>query len=139
MALALLAGALLVEVALASYSPADPLWGLGQPVENLCGPVGAFLAFGLAGSLGWASHGLPLAGLVVALRYLRGLPVRPRWVPLAAWSVFWVSVAASLDAAHGLLPAAVPEGLGGSFGAVTVDALERVVYLPGATLLLSKD
>ncbi len=31
-ALGLLACALLVEVALASYSPADPLWGLGQPV-----------------------------------------------------------------------------------------------------------
>ena len=136
-ALGLLACALLVEVALASYSSADPLWGLGRPVENLCGPVGAFLAYGLAGSLGWASHGLPVAALVVALRYLRGLPVRPRWVPIAAWSVFWISVAASLDAMQRLLPTDLPDGLGGSFGAATVDALTSVVYLPGATLLLS--
>jgi S-DNA-T family DNA segregation ATPase FtsK/SpoIIIE len=136
-ALGLVAAALLLEVALASYSPADPFWGLGQPVENLCGPVGALLAYGLAGSLGWASHGLPLAALVVALRYLRGLPVRPRWVPIAAWSVFWVSVAASLDAAQRLFPAALSAELGGSFGAATVDALKSVVYLPGTTLLLS--
>ena len=136
-ALGLVAAALLLEVALASYSPADPFWGLGQPVENLCGPVGALLAYGLAGSLGWASHGLPLAAVVVALRYLRGLPVRPRWVPIAAWSVFWVSVAASLDAAQRLFPADFSAELGGSFGAATVDALKSVVYLPGTTLLLS--
>ncbi len=136
-ALVLLAFAGLLEVSIASYEPADPLWGFGGPVENLSGPIGALVAYGLAGTLGWAAHVLPLAGLVIALRYLRGLPVRPRWVPLAAWSVFWVSMAATLDLLHRALPARFPEGVGGSLGSVTVEALALAVYLPGASVLLS--
>jgi S-DNA-T family DNA segregation ATPase FtsK/SpoIIIE len=135
-ALGLLAFAALLEVSLASYSPADPVWGFGEAVENLCGPIGAFVAFGLAGTLGWASHVLPVAGVVVALRYLRGLPVRARWVPIAAWSVFWISVAGTLDVLHRVAPAHFPDQAGGALGTATVDVLQSAVYLPGASVLL---
>ncbi len=136
-ALGLLALAALLEVALASYSPDDPVRGFGQSVENLCGPIGALVAYGLAGSFGWASHVLPVAALVVAVRYLRGLPVRPRWIALAGWLVFWISMAATLDVAQRLFPGRIPEGVGGSFGAATVEGLRSAVYLPGASVLLS--
>ena len=72
MALGLFALAGFVELSLLSYAPGDPWWGFGSPVENRCGPVGALIAAGLAGLLGWASHVLPLAASVVGVRYLRG-------------------------------------------------------------------
>ena len=59
-AVTLLALAGFVELALLSYDPADPAWGFGETVANRCGPVGAFVAAGLAGTLGWAGHMLPL-------------------------------------------------------------------------------
>ena len=56
-------------------------------VENWCGPAGALVAGVLAGSLGWAAHVLPVAAAVIAVRYLRGLPLRPRWIPVAGWTL----------------------------------------------------
>ncbi|MCZ6822877.1 MAG: DNA translocase FtsK 4TM domain-containing protein [Deltaproteobacteria bacterium] len=126
-----------VELALLSYVPSDPWWGFGSPVENRCGPVGALIAAGLAGSLGWAAHVLPLAGLVVGVRYLRGLPVRPRWIPLVAWSVFWLTLAASFEVLQRAVPSVLPPAAGGRLGRLVVVALEQGVYLTGTTLLLS--
>ncbi len=137
MALALFAVASFVEVALLSYAPTDPWWGFGSPVQNRCGPVGALVAAGLAGSLGWAAHVLPLAAGVVGLRYLRGLPIRPRWIPLVAWSVFWLTLAASFAALHRGVPSAVPADAGGELGRLVVVALENGLYLTGTILLLS--
>ena len=136
-ALTLFALAGFIELTLLSYAPSDPWWGFGSPVENRCGPVGALVAGGLAGMLGWAAHVLPLAALVVGVRYLRGLPVRPRWIPLAAWSVFWLTLAASFEVLQRALPALLPPAAGGSVGRVVVNALEQGVYLTGTTLLLS--
>ncbi|MFQ5513307.1 MAG: DNA translocase FtsK 4TM domain-containing protein [Myxococcota bacterium] len=136
-ALALFALAGFVEVALVSYDPSDPVWRSGAAVRNLCGPVGALLAAGLAGSLGWAAHVLPLAATVVAARYLSGLPVRPRWIPLAAWSVFWVTLSASFEALHRAWPGGLSEDAGGRVGTAVVNALESGLYLTGSALVLS--
>ena len=136
-ALALFALAGFVEMALLSYAPSDPWWGFGSPVQNRCGPVGALIAVGLAGSLGWAAHLLPVAASVVGVRYLRGLPIRPRWIPLLAWSVLWITLSASFEAVHRAAPSLVPPDAGGSFGRVVVVGLEHSVYLSGTTLLLS--
>ncbi len=136
-ALTLFALAGFVEMALLSYAPSDPWWGFGSPVQNRCGPIGALVAAALAGSLGWAAHVLPLAAVVVGVRYLRGLPVRPRWIPVVAWSVFWLTLAASFEALHRAAPSVVPSATGGSLGRAVVVALEQGVYLSGTTLLLS--
>jgi len=136
-ALALFAVAGFVELALLSYSPVDPWWGFGTQVANRCGPVGALVAAGLAGALGWAAHVLPLAAAVVALRYLRGLPVRPRWIPVAAWSVFWLTLAASFAALHQALPSVFPAHAGGDLGHIVVAGLKDALYLTGTSLLLT--
>ena len=96
-ALGLIALGLFVEVALWSYSPADPWWAFGRRVENLCGPAGALVAAALAGALGLAAHVLPAACAVIALRYLRGSALRARWISALAWSVFWLALSASLE------------------------------------------
>ena len=126
-----------LEVALLSYDPRDPWWGFGSDVANACGPVGALLAAGLCGGVGLAAHALPLAAVVIGVRYLRGRPVRPRWIPLAAWSVFWVALAASFDVAARAASGAVPPPAGGALGALVVDGLAGAFHLAGGSLVLA--
>ena len=96
--------ALFAEAALLSYHPADPLIAHGARVENWCGPAGALIAGVLAGTLGFAAHVLPLALGVVAWRYLRGLPLRPRWIPLGGWALCLLALAGSFEALHRAFP-----------------------------------
>jgi S-DNA-T family DNA segregation ATPase FtsK/SpoIIIE len=136
-ALSFLAAALFAELSLISYDPGDPLWGFGSRVSNRCGPVGALVAGALAGQLGWAAHGLPFAGAVGALRYLRGLPLRPRWIPLAAWTGALLSLAASFEAVARIWTGLGWEASGGRVGAAIVGLLSAAFYLPGTVLVLS--
>jgi len=136
-ALLFLALAGFAELALLSYHPSDPLWGWGSKVSNLGGPVGALVAGMLGGKLGWAAHALPIAGAVAAARYLRGQPVRPRWVPFAAWLACWISLSAVLATTARLWPEVVPATAGGDVGAATVRALSRALYLPGTLLVVA--
>jgi len=135
-AVTLAALALFTEVALLSYSASDPLIANGVRVENWCGPVGALVAGALAGSLGWAAHVFPLAAGVVAVRYLRGLPLRPRWIPLAGWSLCLLSLSAAFEVLHRAFPAAIAPGAGGFLGAAVVGPLSRAFYLAGSSLVL---
>ena len=136
-AVGLLALALFLEVALLSYVPSDPWWGFGERVANRCGPVGAAVAGVLAGSFGWAAHVLPIAAAWIALRYLRGLPMRPRWIPITAWGGFGVALAGSMDALRHSFPDALPAGAGGLLGRGLVDGLSGAVYLAGTHLVLA--
>jgi S-DNA-T family DNA segregation ATPase FtsK/SpoIIIE len=135
-AVTLAALALFSEVALITYSPADPVVANGVRVANWCGPVGALVAGALAGTLGLAAHVLPLAAGVAAVRYLRGLPLRPRWIPLAGWTLCLLSLAAGFEVLHRALPDAVPAGAGGFLGAAVVGPLSRAFYLAGSSLVL---
>jgi S-DNA-T family DNA segregation ATPase FtsK/SpoIIIE len=128
--------ALFIEVALFSYSPADPWLADGAPVANWCGPVGALVAGVLAGTLGHAAHLLPLAGAVVAWRYLRGLPLRPRWIPLAGWTVCLVALSAGFEVLARTLPGLVGAHAGGWLGAALVEPLARAFYLAGSSFVL---
>jgi len=129
--------ALFTEVALLSYSPSDPLYASGVRVANWCGPVGALVAGVLAGSLGFAAHVLPIAGGVVAVRYLRGLPLRPRWIPLAGWTLCLLSLAAGFEILHRSFPDTFAAGAGGVVGAGVVGPLSRAFYLAGSSFVLS--
>ncbi len=135
-ALVLATTAIFLEVSLFSYDAADPWWGFGTRVSNLCGPVGALLAAGLAGSFGWAAQAVPVAALVIALRYLLGRPLRARWIPVLGWSVFGLALAGFFEVLHQAWPARIPADAGGVAGSVTVRALSAAVYLPGSVLLL---
>ena len=136
MAVTLAALALFAEVALLSYSPSDPVIADGVRVSNWCGPVGALVAGALAGTLGWAAHVLPLAAGVVGLRYLRGLPLRPRWIPLAGWTLCLLSLAAAFEILHRAFPDTIVAGAGGFLGAVVVGPLSRAFYLAGSSFVL---
>ena len=128
--------ALFTEVALLSYSPADPLYASGVRVANWCGPVGALVAGALAGMLGFAAHVLPIAAGVVAVRYLRGLPLRPRWIPLAGWSLSLVSLAAGFEILHQGFPDTFSIRAGGVLGAAIAGPLARAFYLAGSSFVL---
>ncbi|MEE8556426.1 MAG: DNA translocase FtsK 4TM domain-containing protein [Myxococcota bacterium] len=136
-ALGLLTLAAFLEVALLSHYPQDPWWGVGEDVQNLCGPVGATLARAGIGTLGLAAHVLPLGAVVGAVRYLRGLRMRPRWVPALAWTTSWVTLAGLFEVVRGVLPGWVPANAGGVVGEVLVGGLAALVYLPGTALLLT--
>lgn len=135
--LGLVAVAGLLEVSLWSYDSRDPLWAFGSEVQNRCGPVGALLAGLLAGAVGWAAHALPIACLAIAARYLRGMAMRPRWVPLASWLVLCVSIASLFEVLHRGFPTSVPVGAGGRVGAAIVSTLSSALYLAGTAVVLS--
>src|SRR5262245_48467799 len=127
--------ALFVEIALLSYQPADPLIARGR-VGNWCGPAGALVAGILAGSLGWAAHVLPAAAAVIAVRYLRGLPLRPRWIPVAGWTLCLLSLAGGFEVLARAFPEVVSPHAGGALGALVVGPLQHAFYLAGSSLVL---
>ena len=129
--------ALFAEAALLSYQTTDPLFAHGARVENWCGPAGALVAGMLAGSLGWAAHLLPLAAGVVAWRYLRGLPLRPRWIPLGGWALCVVALSGSFEAMHRAFPDSVSAHAGGAVGRLVVIPLASAFYLTGSVLVLA--
>jgi len=129
--------AVFVEIALLSYQPGDPLLARGVHVENWCGPAGALVAGVLAGSLGWAAQVLPVAAAVIALRYLRGLPVRARWIPTAGWTLCLLALSGGFEVLHRAFPEAVSPHAGGALGAVVVAPLTHAFYLAGSSLVLA--
>src|SRR5690606_24990429 len=72
LALGLLATIVFVGLSLSSYDPADPPSTLVYPanpqVTNICGPVGARLAYGLHAGLGYGAYALLAAMLLFDLR-----------------------------------------------------------------------
>ncbi|MBW2493891.1 MAG: DNA translocase FtsK 4TM domain-containing protein [Deltaproteobacteria bacterium] len=94
---ALLGGSLLALLALATYSPADPIFERAE-VANRAGVFGAAVAAILFRSLGYASAILVIAAGVVGVRLILG-----RGVPGPA-SRFWVSTVALLLSISTLSP-----------------------------------
>jgi S-DNA-T family DNA segregation ATPase FtsK/SpoIIIE len=129
--------AIFVEIALLSYQPGDPLLARGLRVENWCGPAGALVAGLLAGSLGWAAHLLPAAAAMIAIRYLRGLPLRPRWIPVAGWTLCLLALSGGFEVLHRAFPDAVSPHAGGALGALVVAPLSHAFYLAGSSLVLA--
>jgi len=136
-ALGLFAVAIFLEITLVSYAPQDPWWGFGARVANRCGPVGAMVAAGLAGTFGWAAHVVPLAAALIGVRYLRGLPFRPKWVPATAWTGFWIALAGGFEALRHWFPEQIPPTAGGLIGVHLVGVLESAFYPAGMCLLLA--
>jgi S-DNA-T family DNA segregation ATPase FtsK/SpoIIIE len=136
--LVLFAGALLLALALVSYSPKDPSWntaaGVGAP-HNWIGVVGAWIADVLFQIGGVAVFLLPLMIALLAIRWLRCRQVNS---PLAKF-IGAVSLVVFLPALIALLPwhwrwlRALPvEGL---LGRIVGDALLHYLNLTGAYIV----
>ncbi len=136
--------ALILLVALLSFSSADPGWsssGSGAPVQNLVGSSGAWLADVLLSLCGYVAFTLPVIFLLAGLYFYRGkvasdgLRIAPGWRALA----LFVSALAmmTLLALHvGSNSDWVPQGSGGIGGAMIRDAVVRVMNPVGASLLV---
>ncbi|MES0874395.1 DNA translocase FtsK 4TM domain-containing protein [Sinimarinibacterium sp. HSW-8] len=141
--LACLGLSLFLLVTLASFHPNDPGWsssGTGEPVRNLAGAVGAWIADVLLSLCGYVAFLLPLAVLLIGLRIFHNPPPEeeavPRGVRVAAWLVLLVSLAA-LAALHvDASPEWAPQGSGGIAGLALARTLVDVLSGFGASLVL---
>ncbi|NGY06793.1 DNA translocase FtsK [Solimonas terrae] len=133
---------LFLLVTLASFSPDDPGWsssGSGAPVQNLAGPIGAWIADVLLSLCGYVAFLLPWAVLLIGIRiFSEAAPGArmPRGVRVAAWVVLLISLAA-LSAQHiGAAPTWAPQGSGGIAGQALAGGLLSVLGAFGSSLLL---
>ncbi|MFA5939927.1 MAG: DNA translocase FtsK 4TM domain-containing protein [Sinimarinibacterium sp.] len=141
--LACLGLSLFLLVTLISFDPNDPGWsssGTGEPVRNLAGAVGAWIADVLLSLCGYVAFLLPWAVLLIGLRIFRNPEPddegTPRGVRVAAWLVLLASLA-SLAALHvGASPDWAPQGSGGIAGLFLAQYLVGVLSAFGASLLL---
>ncbi len=141
--LACLGLSLFLLVTLVSYSPNDPGWsssGTLEPIRNLAGSVGAWLADVLLSLFGYVAFLLPWAVMLMGIRIFQAQSeddaAIPRGIRVAAWILMLISLA-GLCALHvGAAPSWAPQGAGGIGGQALAQLLEGVLKAFGATLLL---
>ena len=127
---------------LLSYSPNDPGWsssGNGEPVRNLMGSAGAWIADVLLSLFGYGAFFLPWAVLWMGIRVFRGdADEHPLPRPLRAicWFIAFGCLAALCAMHVGASPNWAPQGSGGIAGQALAHALVGVLSAVGATLLL---
>ncbi|MFP5357506.1 MAG: DNA translocase FtsK [Gammaproteobacteria bacterium] len=134
--------ALFLLVTLLSFNPNDPSWsssGTGEPVRNLAGPSGAWIADVLLSLIGLVAYLLPWAVLLLGVRIFRDPPEQaavPPWIRTVAW-FFWLASLAGLCALHvGVSTEYVPQGSGGIAGQALSAVAVQTFHAFGATLLL---
>jgi len=141
--LACLGLSLFLLVTLVSYSPNDPGWsssGTLEPIRNLAGSVGAWLADVLLSLFGYVAFLLPWAVLLMGIRIFQAQTedeaAIPRGIRVAAWILMLISLA-GLSALHvGASPNWAPQGAGGIGGQALAQLLVGALKAFGATLLL---
>jgi S-DNA-T family DNA segregation ATPase FtsK/SpoIIIE len=137
--LLLLAGTVLLAVALATYNPSDPPSNLVYPsptvYQNACGPIGAYVAHFLFESIGLGAYYLVVSlGLMsITLLWRKGIdqPV----LRAVGWAASLVAVCTLATMA---LPRTTPGpmiGAGGYLGAMGHALLESNFALAGAYIL----
>ncbi len=121
LALGLLAAIVFVGLSLGSYDPADPPSRLIYPpnghVQNLCGPVGAELAYGLRAVFGWGAYGLLAAMIVFDVRLLSRMPIRDPLLRCLGWGLLISSTSLGLQLLNPELGGGHVIGSGGYVGA----------------------
>jgi S-DNA-T family DNA segregation ATPase FtsK/SpoIIIE len=63
--------------------------------------------------------------------------VRPRWIPLLAWTTFVLALAAFFEVLHQVAPRSFPSHAGGWLGEHAVGTLASAFYLPGTGFVLA--
>jgi S-DNA-T family DNA segregation ATPase FtsK/SpoIIIE len=142
-AIALVVAALVVLVALVSFSPADTGYsyiGTDGLVRNRIGPFGAFVSDLLFFLFGKPAYLLPVALVVAAVRTVRAArasaPVSQATVMLRVTGFVLLLVCSCALAALHWSPGVLREGAGGLVGAAVGGSLGNSLKLLGATLLL---
>ncbi|HEX4895065.1 MAG TPA: DNA translocase FtsK 4TM domain-containing protein [Solimonas sp.] len=140
--LACLGLSLFLLATMVSFDPNDPGWsssGTGEPVRNLAGAVGAWIADVLLSLCGYVAFVLPWAVLLIGIRIFRdagpsaGLP---RGVRVVAWLVLLSSLSALCALHVGASHAWAPQGGGGIVGQGLASVLVSVLNGFGASLTL---
>ncbi len=130
---------------LATYSRNDPGWsfsGVGGPIVNKGGIVGAWLSDLLLYLFGFSAWWWVVAGVVLVVAGYRriGHPELATDHPLSLGVLGFVLVLIASSALEGLrlyhLPATLPQSAGGALGDVIGRWLSKLIGFNGATLLL---
>ena len=133
---------LFLLASLISYHANDPGWsssGTGEPVRNLIGGVGAWIADILLSLVGYVAFFLPWGVFVLGIRLYRGAPDTPAmpW-PIRAFA--WLALLPSFAALCGLHVGRIadfpPQGAGGIIGQAFSEWLVGFLNPVGASLLL---
>jgi DNA segregation ATPase FtsK/SpoIIIE, S-DNA-T family len=138
---ALFAASLLTLVALASYSPADPVWffttGAGGAPENIAGRVGAFLAELSFQLLGHTAFLIPVVLVVIGWHYFWCRALDAGWTKLLGALLLFTSLSsflslavATLDLGGRSFPA------GGYVGAALASWMSEYLNRTGSLILI---
>jgi len=141
--LACLALSLFLLATLISFSANDPGWsssGTGEPIRNLAGTVGAWIADVLLSLFGYVAFLLPWAVLLLGIRLFQNQDEQespiPRGIRIAAWILMLASLSALCAMHVGSFAAWTPQGAGGIGGQALARLLVGALKEFGATLLL---
>ncbi|WP_294326922.1 DNA translocase FtsK [uncultured Sphingomonas sp.] len=124
---------IVIAVALASYSPADPSFSTaaGGPVANKLGSGGAMLADLLLTLFGVAVAMLLPLGLIVSVRLWRDVPVGP-WPRMVRDCLIGVlAMGTTLAFVSGEAILSLPAGYGGVIGWSIAQAVQGLIHLIG--------
>ncbi|KZE13472.1 MULTISPECIES: DNA translocase FtsK [Sphingomonas] len=124
---------IVIAVALASYSPADPSFSTaaGGPVANKLGSGGAMLADLLLTLFGVAVAMLLPLGLIVSVRLWRDVPVGP-WPRMVRDCLIGVlAMGTMLAFVSGEAILSLPAGYGGVIGWSIAQAVQGLIHLIG--------
>lgn len=137
----LVALALVISLAIGSYSPLDSGFSYSSSAsqtENLVGSFGAYFASLMLYLLGWVAYLLPFGLLVVGLRLLFAARTEWHWLFASVRLSGWIAVVLGgtvLLALHSSSGAALPAGPGGAVGLWLAQQGSQVFGVTGLTLL----
>ncbi len=140
--LVVLVAAVLLSLALVSYTPSDPSFNTvgsyaGRPAHNWAGLVGAWVADSTLQVIGIAIFLLPLVLARLGVSWMRSRPAGSPYaktIGLGLWAVF-APAAIALLPGHLLWRHALP--IEGVTGRILADAMVEYLNLPGACIVVA--
>ena len=141
--LVVLVAAVLLMLALVSYTPSDPSFNTvggymaGRPAHNWTGIVGAWVADSSLQVVGVAIFLLPLVLVRLGIGWMRSLPAGSPYakaIGLGLWAVF-APAAIALLPGHLLWRHSLP--IEGVTGRILADAMVQYLNLPGACIVVA--
>lgn len=140
LALVLLAITLFVGAALVTFDPADPpsdlVWPARQEVANLCGPLGAWLAFHLLQGLGVGAWYLVLSLAAMTIVLVLRQPIGRPNTRLAGWLLSLFGLVGLVDFVFSTWSPWSLAGPGGYLGLLVRDLCEQRLGYLGAVAVL---
>lgn len=140
LALALVALAVFMGLSLATYDAADPPSRLTFPprteTHNVCGPLGARVAYVLLETLGLGAYYLSITLGAVAFMLIARRPLDTAWMRGIGWLISLLGLTSLLSMAVPWLSPGPVAGAGGYLGAVGRTVLQTHLATAGAYLVV---